>query len=178
MNDKLWMGGRYWTVADLAEITEPLHVKGDLDLRGYNHPLPAALASIGSSVDLEGYNHPLPAALASIGGYVDLRGYNHPLPAALASIGGPAYLEGYNHPLPAWLIDGGADSRGYYFAGMLVNGEWRIRAGCRDFSIDQARRHWGSGGQSDRPDCLALVEKIVTAIEACAVEAEMDGAVA
>ena len=23
-----------------------------------------------------------------------------------------------------------------------------------------AREHWGAGGESDRPDCLALVEKI------------------
>jgi len=36
----------------------------------------------------------------------------------------------------------------------------RIRAGCRDFTVAEARAHWGPGGASDRPDCLALVEKL------------------
>ena len=200
MTDVLKIDGRAWTAAELAALTEPLHVKGDLDLSKWPHPLPAlasiggwadlrgfqgdlpALASIGGNAYLRGYPHAL-AALTSIGGVAYLRGYQHALPA-LASIGRWADLEGYQHALPAltsigrwailegfqgalppWLIDGGKDSRGYYFTGMLVADEWRIHAGCRDFSLEKARRHWGARGASNRPDCLALVEKIAAEIE-------------
>jgi hypothetical protein len=51
---------------------------------------------------------------------------------------------------------GGVDSRGYLFESTKVRGQWRIVAGCRNFSITDARKHWGRGGPSDRPDCLAL----------------------
>lgn len=51
----------------------------------------------------------------------------------------------------------GDDSRGYSFLHMGKG----VRAGCRNFTFAQARKHWGSGGESDRPDCLALVEKII-----------------
>jgi hypothetical protein len=50
----------------------------------------------------------------------------------------------------------GDDSRGYSFAGVGK----RVLAGCRNFTLPKARKHWGPGGLSDRPDCLALVEKI------------------
>ena len=93
-------------------------------------------------------------------GYLDLQGYAHPLPAGLASIGGSLNLRGYAHPLPDWIIPAGVDVRGYWFAAIRQGGEWRIRAGCRDFSVKEALSHWGPGGKSDRPDCLALVEKI------------------
>ena len=43
----LRINGREWTAAELAAWTEPLHVSGHLDLRGYAHPLPAALTSKG-----------------------------------------------------------------------------------------------------------------------------------
>ena len=100
-----------------------------------------------------------------IGGSVDLRGYAHPLPASLTSIGGYVDLQGYAHPLPVWLIAGGVDSRGYSFNGHFENGEWRVHAGCRNLTIPEARAHWGPDGPSDRPDCLALVEKIAAEIE-------------
>ena len=132
------------------------------DLEGFQGDLPA-LTSIGGNACLEGYLHALPA-LATIGGWADLRGYQHALPA-LTSIGRWAILEGFQGALPPWLIDGGKDSRGYYFTGMLVAGKWRIRAGCRDFSLEKAREHWGACGASNRPDCLALVEKIAAEIE-------------
>ena len=54
----------------------------------------------------------------------------------------------------------GVDARGYVFQGMAIDGQWRVIAGCRNLSISDARKHWGPGGRSDRPDCLALVEKI------------------
>jgi hypothetical protein len=117
------------------------------------------------SLNLRGYAHPLPAGLTSVGGSLDLEGYAHPLPAGLTSVGGSLYLLGYAHPLPDWIISAGSDRRGYFFAAVRQDGKWRIRAGCRDFLAETALSHWGSGGQSDRPDCLALVKKIVAEID-------------
>lgn len=57
-------------------------------------------------------------------------------------------------------IFAGIDSRGYVFEGIIVREQWRVIAGCRNKSISDARTHWGRGGDSDRPDCFALVEKI------------------
>jgi hypothetical protein len=61
-------------------------------------------------------------------------------------------------------VCGGVDSRGYLFEGVRLREQWRIVAGCRNFSIDDARKHWGPNGCSNRKDCLALVEIIVTRI--------------
>lgn len=63
------------------------------------------------------------------------------------------------------MIHGGKDSRGYHFFGFPQSGKYRIFAGCRNFTLDEAIAHWGPGGPSDRPDCLALVEKIVDEIK-------------
>ena len=41
-------------------------------------------------------------------------------------------------PLPV------ADPRGYHHHAILCEKEWRVRAGCRDFSISEAREHWTS----------------------------------
>ena len=40
------------------------------------------------------------------------------------------------------LISGGQRSDGYEFYGQIKDGELWIKAGCRYFSIDEARRHW------------------------------------
>ena len=106
-----------------------------------------------------------PSGVASVGGALVLRGYGHPLPAALTSVGGALVLRGYGHPLPNWIISAGADSRGYWFSAVKQNGAWRIRAESRDFSVADALAHWGSGGQSDKPECLALVEHLVAEID-------------
>ena len=43
------------------------------------------------------------------------------------------------------------DPRGYSFAhAVLCDGEWRVRAGCRDFSIAEAREHWGEFYKGER----------------------------
>jgi hypothetical protein len=57
-------------------------------------------------------------------------------------------------------IYAGNDSRGYIFEGIAIADQWRVIAGCRDFSIADALAHWGPNGASDRPDCLALVKII------------------
>ena len=103
MSDTLYFNYRTWTAAELAALAEPLHIRDDLDLRGYTHPLPAGLTSFGGYLYLRDYAHPLPAALTSVGGDIYLRGYTHPLPATLTSVGGNLYLRGYTHPLPAGL---------------------------------------------------------------------------
>ncbi|HEX5321469.1 MAG TPA: hypothetical protein VFW46_20085 [Stellaceae bacterium] len=61
-------------------------------------------------------------------------------------------------------LNAGPDSRGYQFVAGRVRHQWRILAGCRNFSIDDARRHWGPGGPSDRPDCLRMVERLADEI--------------
>ena len=111
-----------------------------------------------------------PAELAGVEtlevkGNLDVFGYAHPLPAGLTSVLGNLDVRGYAHPLPAWIVDGGADSRGYYFTGMRQSDGWRIKAGCRNYSIDEALAHWGPGGASNRPDCYALVKKIIAEIQ-------------
>ena len=63
------------------------------------------------------------------------------------------------------VIDAGQDSREYHFHGVPLRIGWRICAGCRIKTVAEARAHWGPGGPSDRPDCLALVEKIAAEIE-------------
>jgi hypothetical protein len=35
-----------------------------------------------------------------------------------------------------------SDPRGYHHHAIWCGAEWRIRAGCRDFSIAEAREHW------------------------------------
>jgi hypothetical protein len=55
----------------------------------------------------------------------------------------------------------GVDSRGYTFFGMSQRGERRVFAGCRNFTVETALRHWGPGGESDHPDCVALVQLII-----------------
>jgi hypothetical protein len=63
------------------------------------------------------------------------------------------------------IIRAGRDSRRHEFYGVRLANGWRVIAGCRNLSIQDARAHWGAGGKSDRPDCLALVEKIAAQLE-------------
>jgi len=43
------------------------------------------------------------------------------------------------------------DLRGYSFPhAVLCGNEWRVRVGCRDFSIADAREHWGPSYRGDR----------------------------
>jgi len=43
------------------------------------------------------------------------------------------------------------DKRGYCFAhAQLTDKGWQIRAGCRDFSVDEALEHWGDNYAGDR----------------------------
>ncbi|MEL7086879.1 MAG: pentapeptide repeat-containing protein, partial [Planctomycetota bacterium] len=42
----------------------------------------------------------------------------------------------------AYLIDGGQRSDGYRFVGWIKDGALQIRAGCRNLSISEARKHF------------------------------------
>jgi hypothetical protein len=69
-------------------------------------------------------------------------------------------LTGYEH------FYAGSDSRGYVFSAIKLHGSWRFIAGCRNFTREEALHHWGPGGRSNRPDCLALVHKLIAQIDA------------
>jgi hypothetical protein len=60
----------------------------------------------------------------------------------------------------AAIIFVGSDHRGYEFRGLFVCGVWRVSAGCRYFTLPEARTHW-----SRNSECLALVEKIAAEID-------------
>ena len=120
------------------------------------------------------------ARVVRIEGNADLRGYAHPLPA-LRRIDGWAILRDYAHALPDGLIVGasldlsdctgldrycvGRDARGYAFYGIPMRDGPHVVAGCRNFTGAQALAHWGPGGESDRPDCLALAQKAIALAE-------------
>ena len=61
-----------------------------------------------------------------------------------------AYLEGADlrgaELRGADLVDGGQRADGYRFLGWIKNGILQIHAGCRDFTITEARAHWSSTG--------------------------------
>jgi len=43
------------------------------------------------------------------------------------------------------------DQRGYSFPHAVeCDGVWRIRAGCRDFTVAEAREHWGASYTGER----------------------------
>ena len=163
---------------DAATAARVVCIEGSVDLWNYAHPL-LALTEISGSADLEGYAHAL-TALTEIGGWAFLRGYAHELPAltrigesvnlrgyahalpALTRIGGSAFLRGYAH-MPHWIGYIGDDRRGYSFWADLLRG--LVRGGCHSFTPEEALAHWGPGGPSDRPDCLALAKQAIVLIE-------------
>lgn len=57
------------------------------------------------------------------------------------------------------IIDAGMDPRGYRFVGVKQdNSSWRVKAGCRWYSITQALDHWR---EADNDDALARVQDII-----------------
>ena len=74
--------------------------------------------------------------------FADLRGAN----LRGANLLG-ANLQGANlNGVKGFLLLPVQDLRGYSFTHAIQTNEgWRIRAGCRDFSIEEAKAHWGEG---------------------------------
>jgi hypothetical protein len=72
------------------------------------------------------------------------------------------------------LIDGGQRADGYRFVGWVRDGNLMINSVCRDFTIDEAREHWGGsmyrdaalGAESlailDRIEATARIRKLIT----------------
>jgi hypothetical protein len=71
-----------------------------------------------------------------------------------------ANLQGANLTDAKGIICLGTDPRGYRFVGVRHDDGWRISAGCRWFTIDEAKTHW-----KNNSDALArintLSEKII-----------------
>ena len=61
------------------------------------------------------------------------------------------------------IIHGGTDKRGYGFSAINLRGAWRIVAGCRNFTPEQAIAHWSSPGKS--AECLALAKELIAKID-------------
>lgn len=61
-----------------------------------------------------------------------------------------------------YLIDAGSRKDGYQFVGWVKDGVLMIHAGCRDFNISQARRHWMStrGGTPLGDETMAILDRI------------------
>lgn len=70
------------------------------------------------------------------------------------------------------VIDGGQDRRGYRVTGWLHNGQLMVKAGCRNFTLAEARAHWGGAdylrdhSAATQAEMLARVELIVTVARA------------
>ena len=56
-------------------------------------------------------------------------------------------------------LNAGSDHRGYQFVAVQIREQWRIIAGCRNYSLEDARAHWRTNAE-----CAALVEKLAAEI--------------
>ena len=135
--------GRRMTIAEF-QAASGLTVRGALDLTGCTGltALPDGL-SVGGWLDLTGCMGltALPPGL-TVGASIDLRG-----------------CTGLDH----YCV--GRDARGYAFYGIPMRDGPHVVAGCRNFTAPQALAHWWAGGQSNRPDCLALAQKAIALAE-------------
>ena len=62
------------------------------------------------------------------------------------------------------VIDVGMNARGYDMSAIKLRGVWRIIAGCRNFNVEDARKHWGASSDRAHPEILAQVETIAAEI--------------
>ncbi len=60
-------------------------------------------------------------------------------------------------------VDAGTNERGYEMFAVVLRGEWRIIAGCRNFNLQQARAHWGTSKRR-HPEILARLETMAEAM--------------
>ena len=135
-----------------------------------NCPGLTALPELPAATVVRVYNCPGLAALPALPAAAVVRVYNCPGRAALPELPAATDVRVENCPGLA-VLNAGADRRGYQFVAVRIRGAYRILAGCRNFSIEEALRHWGRGGPSDRPDCFAMVENLAAQIAALREEA-------
>jgi len=62
----------------------------------------------------------------------------------------------------AYLIDGGQDERGYRFIGWKRGDDLMISAGCRNYTISEARKHWGGSNYTGPKSNIQRVELIAS----------------
>ena len=83
-----------------------------------------------------------------------------------------ANLRGANLAEAQVVIDGGQNPRGYRVTGWLRAGQLMLKAGCRNFTLAEARAHWGAADYLDDHDAatqdemLARVDMIVAVARA------------
>ncbi len=56
------------------------------------------------------------------------------------------------------VIDAGTNHRGYRFLGVRHDDGWRVAAGCRWFTVAEARAHWRRKGNQDALLRVAVIE--------------------
>jgi hypothetical protein len=84
---------------------------------------------------------------------------------ARANLAG-ANLAGAN--LAGRIIDGGIRADGYRFLLTRTEpGEWRVKAGCQNFTLAEAREHWGASyGRTELgAEALAIIDHMVALAE-------------
>jgi hypothetical protein len=73
-----------------------------------------------------------------------------------------------NAKLAGRIIDGGIRADGYRFLLTRTEpGEWRVKAGCRNFTLAEAREHWGASyGRTELgAEALAIIDHMVALAE-------------
>ena len=78
-----------------------------------------------------------------------------------------ANLRGADLAIVKDVIDGGQRQDGYRFIGWIKNNELQIRAGCRDFTREEAYTHWRTtrGGTALGDETIAILDHIVKVAE-------------
>ena len=76
-----------------------------------------------------------------------------------ADLGG-ADLSGADLAEVRAIIDGGQDARGYRVLGWLRDGQLMLKAGCRNFTLAEARAHWGRADYLEDHDAATQAEMI------------------
>ena len=85
---------------------------------------------------------------------------------ALTSVDLPAaeYVDASGCTALTSVIDVGKNARGYDMFAIKLLGEWRVIAGCRNFNLADAHKHWGEGPRKHGA-ILVQVEEIAAEIE-------------
>jgi hypothetical protein len=134
-----------------------------LTVNGKRTSLARLIANPAAATDVRVENCPGLTALPELPAATYVRVENCPGLTALPELPAATYVWVENCP-GLIVFNAGQDSRGYQFVAVRIRSKWRIIAGCRNFSVAAARKHWGRGGPSNRPDCLALVKKLAAEI--------------
>ena len=69
-------------------------------------------------------------------------------------------LRGANLLEAEGVIDGGQDTRGYRVVGWMHDDQLMIKAGCRNFTLAEARAHWGGADYLEDHDAATQAEMV------------------